>query len=380
MKILIYSFFFAFFCFFDLSAQNISSLKADRDKLLEDISKTQQLIKTKRITRESTLEQLDLINSELALRDQLITKLIEELEQIESNITSTEESINQLEDEIDFLKKEYARLLQETYRRRNAMDELVFYFSAGSFSETYRRYRLLKEYARYRKHQADQLITSQQKLIALVNHVQSQKEQKELYLNSIKEEKQLLDSSKAKQAVVVQKLQSEEAWLLKSIKEKNEQAKTLENRIMELIASAGTGSDGVDFDKYKGKLIWPVTKGLVISKFGEHPHPVLKSVVVKNNGIDIQVVGNETVFSVHNGDVSRIVGIPGYNTAVIVRHGKFLSVYANLKSVTVKQGDRVMAGDPVGFVFKESEQLYGILHFEVWEGNEKLNPSDWLVP
>jgi septal ring factor EnvC (AmiA/AmiB activator) len=355
-------------------------LKADREKLLNDINQTQQLIKTKRITRKTTLEQLELINSELALRDQLISKLEYELEQIELNITSTEESINKLEDDIDLFKKEYAKLLQDTYRRRNAMDELVFYFSAGSFSETYRRYRLLKEYARYRKHQADELIASQQKLIALVNHVQSQKEQKEVYLNSIKEEKQHLDSSKVQQAVVVQKLQSEETWLLKSIQEKNDQAKELENKIMELIASAGSGNDGVDFDKYKGKLIWPVTKGLIISNFGEHPHPVLKSVVVKNNGIDIQVVGNETVFSVHNGDVSRIVGIPGYNTAVIVRHGKFLTVYANLKSVTVKQGDQLMAGDPVGLVFKESEQLYGILHFEVWEGNKKLNPSDWLVP
>ena len=321
-----------------------------------------------------------MVNQELKIRESFIAQLQAELIEIESSIAESDNKINQLERELVTIKKEYSTLIQDTYKRRNALEELTFYLSATSIAESYQRYRLIKEYSRYRQHQGIQIVESQQKIIALLNLVKSQKKQKETRLEEIQVEFNKLVSTKNEHNKLVSSLQTEEKWLRSQLKEKEQSAKKLESKILEYIRQTETGSVGTDFDKYKGKLIWPVTKGIIVNIFGEHAHPILKHVSIKNNGVDIQCVGDDKVFVVHNGEVSRIVGISGYNTTIIVRHGNYLSVYANMSKVSVKQGDKVFSGDPIGTVFKEANELNGTLHFEIWLQNQKLNPMDWLVP
>ena len=134
-----------------------------------------------------------------------------------------------------------------------------------------------------------------------------------------------------------------------------------------------------NFSKAKGQLVWPVKDGVVTNKFGEHNHAILKGVKVKNNGIDITALKENEVKCVYEGTVSRVIAIPGYNKAVIVRHGKYLTVYANLVDVYVKNGDVIQSNQEIGQIYTDSNEKSGILHFEIWEENKKINPVDWLV-
>ena len=213
--------------------------------------------------------------------------------------------------------------------------------------------------------------------------MKSQMENKEASLAELEYETIRLNNNKEEKKELVTTLQKEEKWLLAEIKKKEKKARELENKILEFIRlarrDATKSSTGADFKQYLGKLIWPVNKGIIVNGFGEHEHPVLKNVLIKNNGIDIQTLEGEEVFAVHSGEISRVITIPGYNNAIIIRHGDYLTVYANLKDVRVKQGQKIAAGEVVGRVFKESNDSGGILHFEVWNENQKLDPSKWLI-
>ncbi len=348
--------------------------------MLKEIEDSKRTLKLKQTTKESTLQQIQLVGQEVAVREDILNSLEAQIRELDRSIDANQTKINVLENDIAVLKGDYSKLLQDTYLRRNSLNELAFFMSAADFSEAYRRYRLLKEYSIYRQKQGQILSESQNRLIALQNDIKLQKEAKESNLAEVEAEISNLSLSRQEKAKLVASLQNEESWLLKLIRDKENEAKGLEQKILEYIRSSSVSALGNDFSSFEGKLLWPVRKGFVISNFGEHEHPVLKNVTIKNNGIDIQSTLGDQVFAVHNGEVSRVVGIPGYNTTVLVRHGKYLTVYANLREVDVKQGQKIYAGDSVGRIFKEESGGSVVLHFEIWHENQKLDPSKWLSP
>ncbi len=386
MKLLIYNFLIIILLFRPVTngfAQNIDNLRTEREALYKEIESINNLISSKKKSRESAFEQINILNKEISTRERLIVNFKDEILFLENKIEINQAIINNLEIDINLRKNEYGKILMGFYRRRNSLDELVFYLSAGGFSEAYNRYRLVKEYSKFRKNQVQHLIENQIRLKSFLANVKSQMNEKEVALGSLENEFKRLNDSQNQKRKLLNELQKEEKWLISSLKERERKAKDLDNKILEIVkaskASVTATSTGGDFGKFLGKLIWPVTKGIVVSRFGEHEHPVLKNVLIKNNGIDIQTSGNEEVVSVHVGEVSRIISIPGYNNAVIIRHGNYLTVYANLREVGVKQGQNVKAGDFLGKVYKEVNDAGGILHFEIWNENQKLDPAKWLI-
>lgn len=367
------------FCF----AQNVDNLRSERESLLREIENTNKLLQSKKSSRENAFQQINVLTKEISIRERIIDSYRVEIETLENRIEINQSFINDLEADIKGSKEEYARLLKDSYRRRSSLDELVYFMSSNGFSDAYKRYRLLKEYSRYRKKHVEGLIDSQLRLKAYLLDVKSQMEQKEMVLKDIEKEFRALNDNQSQKRKLITDLKKEENWLLATLKDKESKAKDLENRILEIIklsrSSSTAVTTGSDFSKFIGKLIWPVKKGVIVSKFGEHEHPVLKNVLIKNNGIDIQTIGSEDVLSVHAGEVSRVISIPGYNNAVIIRHGNYLTVYANLKEIRVKQGQTVNSGHVVGQVFRETNDAGGILHFEIWNESQKLDPSKWII-
>jgi septal ring factor EnvC (AmiA/AmiB activator) len=367
------------FVFQIAKSQDVDHLRNERVSILNDIEKAKSQLKKKRSSRENTLQQLTLVTREVSLREDMLKALQADVVLLEKSIDNNQVQINNLEKEYAILVEEYAKLLQDTYLRSHALDELIYFLSAADFSVAYRRYRLLKEYSNYRRNQGQILKEKQLTLMSLQKDIRLQKEAKEAILGQLENEIAQLSSSKVEKSRLIENLQSEEQWLLRSIREKENQAKDLENKILDYIRTASVGTLGNDFSDFEGQLIWPVSKGVIVNRFGEHEHPILKNVSIKNNGIDIQSTSDDVVLAVHSGEVSRVVGIPGYNTAVLVRHGKYLTVYANLREVSVKQGQKVNAGQMVGRIFKEENSNMAILHFEIWHENQKLDPANWLI-
>ncbi len=360
-------------------SQSLDVLQSNKDALLKEIKLIEQSIDNTSQSREKNLENLNLINQEIILRNKIILKLRQELSDIDYSISQRELEINKLDKEIHQIKEEYSKLLLDAYKRKFFYSDLVFFLSSNSFTEGYQKFRLLKEYSNYRKLQGQKIILKQQQVSALMKSIISKKEEKEENLNSIEVELKKLNQSYRDQDKLVASLEQERDWLISELNKKHEQSKQLERQILALIEISKSSTIGTNFESFKGKLRWPIVNGFVVNTFGEHSHSVLKNVSIKNNGIDIQVSNDKNVYSVFNGEVSRIVGIPGFNTTVIVRHGKYLTVYANLSESNVKQGDTVIAGDIVGKVFSEKVNINGALHFEVWLQNQKLNPLEWLI-
>ncbi len=375
----IISFSFIFSFFLTAHSQSIDALQSNKESLLKEIKLIEQSIDNTSTSREKNLENLNLINQEILLRNQIILNFKQDLSEIENIITQREIEINKLDKEIAQIKEEYSKLLLDAYKRKNSYSELIFFLSATSFTEGYQKYRLIKEYSNYRKLQGHKIIEKQQQAKALMKSIISKKEEKEENLILIEKELYKLNLSYKEHDKLVVALEKEREWLISELKKKQEQSKQLERQIIALIEQVKSSTIGTNFESYKGKLRWPIADGFIVNSFGEHSHAVLKHVSIKNNGIDIQINNDNKVYVVYNGEVSRIVGIPGFNTTVIVRHGKYLTVYANLAESNVKQGDIVISGDIIGKVYSDNISSKGALHFELWLQNQKLNPIEWLI-
>jgi septal ring factor EnvC (AmiA/AmiB activator) len=133
------------------------------------------------------------------------------------------------------------------------------------------------------------------------------------------------------------------------------------------------------FADNKGRLPWPIEKGVISSSFGEHPHPVLSGVIVKNNGIDILTQAGMRVRSIFNGVVSGVVNLPNGAKAIIIRHGDYLSVYSNLESVTVRTNQKVTTKQDIGSIRTDSQESKTELHFELWHNKTLQNPALWIA-
>ena len=134
------------------------------------------------------------------------------------------------------------------------------------------------------------------------------------------------------------------------------------------------------FAQNKGRLPAPIRGSYsILRTFGVHQHSEHNRVQVNSSGVDFGVNGDSRAYAVFSGVVSRVFVIPGYGTAVILRHGNYLTVYANLSSVAVSTGSRVSTGQSIGSVGASPDSSSGrLLHFQLWHERTKLNPLAWI--
>ena len=268
------------------------------------------------------------------------------------------------------------------------------YILAGStISQSYQRYKYLKYLGEYRVRKAAEIESAiveldhqQKKLNSLRNDKLGLMEDKE-------SEQRKLVEQRSREASMVNNLKRREAELQREIAEKERIAREVEARIREIIEEEArrTSSNNIygaltpeqelvgnDFRKNKGKLPWPVDKGIITVGYGNHEVPGLRGSSVKNNGIDISSSPGTEVRAVFEGDVTKVFGILGTNYTVLVRHGEFLSVYQNLVNVRVKTGDKVLTKEKLGEAFTDENDNIASFHFEVWQERDILNPEEWI--
>ncbi len=381
MRLLIISvlFFSGLHCY--SQSNDIEALKKQHQKYLEDIQNAKALLTKKVNSRNSTLNQLEIITAKIETHQKLITSYKNEINAINDEINSNESLLLQLNTEINIIKQNYSKLIIEAQKHsNNQYNEFMLIFSSESISEAYRRFQLLKQYSSYRKKQGDILNSSIMRYDSIVNKQKSHLDEKQKTFSQLNEQLVHLENTVSNKKNYIKKLTTDENWLRNTIKENTAKSKNLEKEIEKLILKESKFISFVssNFSEFKGKLNWPVKDGIVTDTFGEHNHAVLKGVKVKNNGIDITTSKDNSVKVVFNGTVSRVIAIPGYNKAVIIRHGNYLTVYANLKDVLVKNGEQVSTSQVIGKIFSNSDEHTAVLHFEIWEGSKKTNPLYWL--
>ncbi len=394
MKILLVTGFFVLLCFVGLS-QSIDDLQKKKQKAEKEIEYTTKLLNEVQKNQKLSLNRVQLLNKQIEQRNAVISTINDEITVYQQFIDNNNLAIRMMSSDLKAIKKEYAELIRSAYRNRNAYDQVLFLLSADNANQAYRRYLYMKRYTAYRESQAEIINAIQLALDQKSEKLEQQKLIKLQLVTDTKVEARQLSQEKTQKNSEIQKLQKEQQTLRKKLQQQREIEQRLENEIQKIIEeearkSKATGTTGFSltpeqklvgesFVQNKKKLPWPVERGVITEHFGINQHPVLANVQTRNNGISISTEAGAKVRAVFNGEVSRVFGITGGNSAVIIRHGKYLTVYSNLREVTVKKGDKVKTKQTIGTVYTDTDDdNKSILKFQIWLENQKLNPEDWI--
>ncbi|MCL1821744.1 MAG: peptidoglycan DD-metalloendopeptidase family protein [Prolixibacteraceae bacterium] len=382
-------------------SQSINDLRDQKQRAVEAIKVTNDLLLQVSANQKATLDKLKLLNSQITKRNQLITSMKSEVSILQEVIDDNTLAVEMMSTDLEEIKKEYARMIQYAYRNRNATDKILFFLSAEDFNQAYRRFVYFKQYTEQRKNQLETIVSLQDLLWTKLSELEEQKRTQQGVMSEQVNENKKLESEKKQQNSTSKQLQGQQKQLSDKLAQQRKIEQQLEQEIQRIIeeearkstgATQGNSSGGKgfaltpeqkligdNFEQNKNRLPWPVEKGAIVEHFGVHPHLVLNNVTVNNNGVNIATEIGAKARAVFNGEVSRVFGITGGNTAVIVRHGQYLSVYSNLINVTVKKGDKVSVSQHIGTVYTDpSDGNKTTLKFQIWKESVKLNPEEWL--
>jgi septal ring factor EnvC (AmiA/AmiB activator) len=372
-------------------AQTIDELKQKKEKTRKEIEYTNWLLNKTGQSSKASLRQLNLLNEQISLRNKLISEHNQQLSILQQSINDNEQVIKMLSADLNEIRHEYARLVQQANRQRGDYNQLIFILSSQSFNQAYKRLLYVRQMARHRQKQLEQIEAIRAIIQNKVDELTSRQKEKEQVIEQQMQEFSNLQNEKNNQSATYNKLQKKQRDLKQHLRLQQRIEKRLEAEIERIIAEEARKAREIartpefnelsdNFSKNKGKLPWPTRYGVITDKFGEHAHPAMRNIIINNNGIDITTRPGEKARAIFTGIVSRIFAIPGGNTAVIIRHGEFISVYSNLNEIYVSQGQTVNRGDNIGAIYVDkSDDDNTILKFQIWKENVKLNPEEWIA-
>ena len=394
------------------NSQSKEVLQSKKAQIQKEIQLTNKLIKKAKKDKNQSINILSTLNKQIESRDEIIKTLdleikltIVQIDNLKAEIKDTKQSIQDQQNLLDTLKKEYALMIRHAYHNRNSYDRLAFIFSSQSYNQAFKRIRYLQEYSQFRQKQVEEIKEVERQLSEDLLSLKRQKvlltvakNERNTMLGESQIEINLLTQEKQSQNTFLSSLRKREKKLKKDLSKQQQLAKTLDDKIKKIIAEeirkakekANVGG-GVtlsltpeeqqladNFSSNKGKLPWPVERGVIIERFGIQPHPALRGIEILNNGVKITTEEGSLVRAIFEGKVSRIIEIPGSGKAVIISHGDYFTVYSNLIEVFVKRGQTVGLKEDIARVFTKSSNKESITELQIWKGSEKLDPSSWL--
>ena len=409
----VFIFFLLAICSFNSFSQSSDkeALQDKKAKIQKEIKLTNTLLQKAKKEKNQSVTTLNTLNKQIQSRQEIIQALDLEVNMasiqianLKQQIQETQQSIFTQQELLDTLKSEYALMIRHAYFNRNAHDRLAFVFSSQSYNQAFKRLRYLQEYSQFRQKQVEEIKLAEQKLNDELLALKRQKAlltvakiEKAQSLESSQIEVDILDSEQSSQKTLLSKLRKKEKQLKQELQSKQRLAKELDKQIRKIIeeemrlakAKASKESDVLaltpeeqeladNFTSSKGKLPWPVERGVIIERFGVQAHPVLRGIETFNNGVKITTKEGALIRAVYEGTVSRIIDIPGAGKAVILSHGDYFSVYSNLLEVSVKRGQSVLIKEKIGTVLTKTNTKESITELQIWKGSEKMDPSSWL--
>lgn len=382
-----------------------AQLEKEKKENLARIKEANRILQQTKKKKEASIGQLNAIKEKITVQKGVISNISREINYIESDVRETEGMVEALQNDLKKLKAEYATMVYAASKTANSYNKLMFLFASDSFNQLVRRMRYLQQYSDARQKQAEQINKAQSVLSGQLAILESKKNQKERLLSKQVAESQNLQKLRQQQDSVITNLTQQETGLKKEVAARQESVKKLERLIADIVReeieraaraarAAGKATSGSSnkvtltpeaalisssFAGNKGRLAWPVERGFISQTFGRHNHPVLKGVVVENHGVDIQTSQGASARAIFEGTVLTVASVPGMNNIVMVQHGEYFTVYAKLKSVTVKPGQTIKMKDPIGTVYTDGSGTTE-LQFQVWKNQQNLNPATWIAP
>ena len=398
------------------TTQKIKELENQRNELQQQIAESETLLRSTKKDVKSQLDNLALINGQIADRKKYINAIERDVQSLNNEINALQRQLKTLQRDLKDKKDKYESSVQYMYRNKSIHEKLLFIFSADNLSQTYRRMRYVREYANYQRLQAIEIERKQKQVNVKKAELETTREAKEKLLEEGEAEKKKLEKQEKEKQGILNGLKRKQRGIQSEINKKRRSADRLNAQIDRLIEQeiekarkraeeearkagkkAGEKSAGkqpvqkgtVDkfrmnsedrqlsgtFESNKGRLPMPITGPYVIvGRYGQYA--VTKNVRLDNKGIDIRGKEGAKARAVVDGEVSAIFKYNGLSN-VLVRHGNNISVYCNLSSVSVAKGSKVKAREEIGVIQKDASGN-AVLHFQLRKETTKLNPELWL--
>jgi murein hydrolase activator len=393
-------FIFSLICFLtngffllNCTAQNRTELEKRKYKNLQEIEIANKLLNETEKSQKYSVSKLLVLNSKISNREKVILNISLEIELLNKRIDEENDIINNLKLDLETIKGEYARLILYAFSYQRNYNSIMYILAAQSLDQLYKRIRFVELLTSYRKRQSNAIIETISTINRVLEELKELKKERNSVLHGSEIEKSSLIKEKQSQNKIIINLRDKDKEIREEIKEKLATAKRLDKEIEDAINAEAKKRNtknlfsqltpeekllSKNFKENKGKLPWPTETGIVINGFGDHQHPILKEVVTRNHGVDISTNKDGYVRAVFDGEVSKVIAIPGTNYTVLIRHGNFLSVYQNIVNIQVKNGEKIKTKQVIGRAFGNKDDNFSILHFEIWNEIEKQNPEEWL--
>lgn len=391
------------------SAQTIKELEEQRKNALKRLETTSKVLSETKKTQQTSLNKLNIINKSISQRTSLINTINKEINALTREIATLHAETKKLERELEAFKEDYARMVREAYINRGVYSKMLFLLSAESFDQSFRRLRYMQEFTAYRKQQIEKIDKTRQEIAQKTAQLTQHQQTQEVVKKQKNAEQQKLMDDKKKENTAYANLKQKEKNLQADLKKQQQIANDLNRKIEALIAEevrkaeeqrkkTGTASPdakpgtGVytltkeeqlisgNFAANAGRLLWPVERGFISGKFGVQPHPTLKYVTTNNKGVYIQTPTKTIARAVFEGVVTQRFSVPGSNNGVIIQHGQYRTVYANLTTIYVRVGEKVSAKQRIGQIYTDTENDNKTeLFFQIWKERTILNPESWIA-
>lgn len=434
-------FLFSIFSFSQTTPKSKKDLEIKKKRITEEINEINSMLRETKANKKSSIGALLNLNMKIEKRQELINTILAEIQNLNREIIANEKRSETLKKNLEKLKAEYARMIVTAQRNQDSYSKLMFIFAASDFNQAYSRLKYFQQYSDYRKKQAIEIVQTQTQLIASLTELKEQRHEKNLLLGNEETEKQNLNTEKQEQEVVLTALQEKEKDLKKELEKKKQETIELQMAIKKLIAeeikrkaeemaaknealavankkaneekikkkkNAGNTTKpelpdkntnvskvkedapslpnvdaedlalSADFAENRGKLPWPVGKGIICEQYGEHEHPAIKGFMIVNNGLEICANEGTQARAVFDGEVRSIALAPTGGKLVIVKHGEYMSVYCNLSEVSVKTGQKVTSKQQIGTVMRNEDEGKTSMNFQIWKGTKTMDPGGWL--
>ncbi len=416
--------------------RKIRNLQSQSKNLKQQISQSEQLLRTTKKDVRSQLSNLALLNGQIENQRRYISGIEGEVSTLNADIGRLSGELRKLLAELEECKRKYGRSVLYMYKNRTTQNKLMFLFSAKNFSQVYRRLRYMMEYAKYQRVQGEIIRQKEAAVRAKQNELLEAKSQKNTLLAQGRQEQTKLEGQQKEREGIVNELQKKQSKLQATITQTRKRYNSLNAQIDRLIQQeieaaerrrkaeearrrreaeqkareaaaaqarkkqskkkgTSTASSSKkeatpvfreqssadrklsnNFAANKGRLPMPITGPYVLSsRYGQYNVPGLKNVQLDNKGINITGKAGAQARSIFDGEVTAVFSFGGY-VNVLVRHGSYISVYCNLSSASVRKGQTVSTRQVLGNVANDGTGNC-TLHFQLRKETAKLNPVAW---
>lgn len=391
-------------------------LEQRKAQILQEIREKEQQLQNVKSKEKTVEKQLNLQTEKIKLKEKLINTTEKQTKLLSNDMYINQININRLKKELVILKEDYAKMIVKSYKSRSEQSRAMFILSSKNFLQAYKRAQYMKQYTSFRKVQGEEINQKSSELENYNQKIGVQKTAKQKLIAENEKEKVVLEKEKQLQQELAKSIKKDKKQIIAEINKKQKETKAIDAQIAKLLRAAIAAankktatatakanpktsvaatkatetstkiiltSEGKvvsdNFKANKGKLPWPVEKGFVSLGYGDQPHPIYKSLIVHNSGIEITTDQGANARAVFGGEVISVMVLSPVNKAVMIQHGDYFTVYQNLSSVNVSKGDKVSIKQTIGKIRTNGDSGKTVLKFTISQNTTYNNPSGWLA-